>query len=144
MKSLITVLMLAAAPSFASPWAGKLDLSSIPAAAAYQSLTSADQAFGFQKHVWGLEYDGQEMMSLSVQASIVKPTLSAESPRFVAGPVIAVPGSLLDWTLGTTWGQQWLPKAKTGFTAAPDVTRLNDISVRNTFFGFGIAYPVGG
>lgn len=64
--------------------------------------------------------------------------------RFVSGPVFAVPGSDLDWALGTSWGKQWLPKLKTGLTAAPDVTRLKAIGLRNTFFGFGISYPVGG
>jgi hypothetical protein len=144
MKKIALLLIALAAPLHAEmdgKWAW-----STPAIGAWQSLNSADQALGVKEDLWTIHANAQPLCVFGWEFSVTKPMVSSprDPVRFVGGPTFSVPGSLLDWTLGTPWGQQWLPKAKTGLTAAPDLTRLNAIGVKNTFFGFGITYPVGG
>ena len=147
MKKLIAALFvaLAAAVPSRAEVDGKWSFAT-PALGAWQSLKNADQAIGVKEDLWTIHVNGQPLCVFGWQFSVTKPMLSSPNDpvRFVGGPTFLVPGSLLDWTLGTTWGQQWLPKAKAGLTAAPDVMRLNDISINNTFFGLGISYPIGG
>lgn len=143
MKTIALLLIALAAPLHAEV-DGKFAWST-PAVGAWQSLTNADQALGLKEDLWTIHVNHQPLCVFGLEASVTKPAISSpdDPVRFVGGPTLSVPGSLLDWTLGTTWGQQWLPKAKAGLTAAPDVTRLNAIGFKNTFFGFGITYPVG-
>ena len=141
MKKLIAALMLLAAPSFASPWQGKLDTTFVPYAAAYQSFTSATEVLGLEKRVLSVYYNGQEMIKFGVLAGESSGAVGV-APRAVAGPTFAVPGSLLDWSLGTTWGQQWLPKLKTGVIAWYDLARPSQAHWRPDGYGFGIAYPI--
>lgn len=138
------LLIFTPAVAFASPWAGKLDKTIIPYASAYQSFSSAEQALGFEKRIVSLDYNGQEVAKLGVFAG-ASHDLSAvgAAPKAVAGPTFAMPGSLLDWALGTTWGQQWLPKLKTGVNVSWDLVRPSQAHVKPDFIGFGIAYPVG-
>lgn len=144
MKILLVVL-LAMASSARAEVDGKLVLGS-PSLGAWQSLDSADQAIGLKEDILLVHVNGQPLVVFGWQASVEKHMVSSvgDPVRFISGPTLAVPGSLLDWTLGTSWGQKWLPKAKVGLTAAPDVTRLNSIGFKNTFYGFGLTYPVGG
>ncbi len=143
MKNLLAVLFLAlVAPAHASPWAGKLDTSIIPYASAYQSFTDSREALGFEKRIVSLNYNGQEVAKLGVFAGEASGAVGV-GPKAVAGPTFALPGSLLDWALGTTWGQQWLPKLKTGVTASYDLVRPSQAHWKPDFYGFGIAYPVG-
>jgi len=147
MKKLIAALLLAvAAPSFASsPLAGRLDLSSMPSIGAWQSLTSADQAVGVSKRLFHMDYAGQPLVNLSVFAGVSKPMVEPATPvRFLAGDVIQVPGSTLDWALGTDWGSKWLPKLKTGILFAHDLSRLSKTHLFGDFIGIGAAYPIGG
>jgi hypothetical protein len=143
MKKLIAFIALfLAAISHASPWAGKIDTSIIPYASAYQSFTDSRQALGFEKRVVSLNYNGNEVAKLGLfggEASSV-----GTAPKVIGGPTFALPGSLLDWALGTTWGQQWLPKLKTGVTASYDIVRPSQAHLKPDFYGFGIMYPVGG
>ncbi len=143
MKYLALLLALASAPVHASPWAGKLDKTSVPYVSAYQAFTSATQALGVEKRVVSLNYNGQEIAKLGLFAGEASGAVSV-SPRVVGGPTFALPGSLLDWTLGTSWGSLWLPKLKTGVTAGWDLVRPSQMQAKPSFYGFGIAYPVGG
>ena len=146
MKSLIAAaaLVLFSAPSFASPWAGKLDTSLDIYASAYQSFTDARQALGFEKRVISLNYNGQEVAKLGLFAGTTHDLSSlGAAPRAVGGATFAVPGSLLDWALGTKMGAAWLPKLKTGVTASYDLVRPSQAHLHPDFYGFGIAYPVG-
>jgi hypothetical protein len=148
MKTLIAALLLAvAAPSHAgSPLAGRLDLSSPPSVGGWQSLKSADQAFGVSKRLLHLDYKGQSLVNLSVFAGITKPMLTepATPIRFLGGDVVQLPGSDLDWALGTNWGSQWLPKLKTGVLFAHDLSRISKTHLFGEFWGVGAAYPIGG
>lgn len=144
-KKILAAVLLGILPpvvALASPWAGKLDATIIPYASAYQSFTDATEAVGFEKRVVSLNYDGQEVAKLGVFAGVASGAVGV-APKAVAGPTFAVPGSLLDWALGTTWGQQWLPRLKTGVTASYDLVRPSQAHWRPDFYGFGIAYPVG-
>lgn len=128
----------------ASPWAGVVDKTWNPYASAYQSFTDTRQAVGLEKRVVSLEYNGQEMIKLGAFAGATHDAGAlGAAPRAVGGLTLAVPGSLLDWSLGTTWGQQWLPKLKTGVTASYDLVRPSQAHLAPDFYGFGVAYPVG-
>ncbi len=147
MKTLTAALLLIAAPAFASsPLAGRLDLASGPTFGAWQSLTSVDQAVGLSKRVLHLDYAGTPLLNLSVFAGVSKHMLSepAAPVRFLAGDVVQVPGSDLDWALGTNWGAQWLPKLKTGILFAHDLSRLTKTHLFGDFIGIGASYPIGG
>lgn len=124
---------------------GRLDFTTAPALGAWQSLTSVDQAVGLSKRVWHLDKDEQELVRLGIFGGVFKPMFSepAAAPHALGGFTLAVPGSLLDWALGTSWGQAWLPKLKTGLLGAYDLTRPSALHARPSFFGFGLAYPLG-
>lgn len=146
MKILIAaVLMLMANAASAATWAGKLDLTTLPALGAWQSLESPDQAVGFAKRFWYLDRDGQEMIRVGLFGGVSKAMFSdpPAPARPLGGATLAVPGSLLDWALGTSWGAMWLPRLKTGLLGAYDLTRISQLHARPTFFGLGIAYPLG-
>ena len=142
MKNIALLLALAASAQ-ASPWAGKLDTSVVPYASAYQSFTSATQALGLEKRIVSLNYNGQEVAKLGVFTGEASGAVGV-APRVVGGPTFALPGSLLDWALGTSWGSLWLPKLKTGVTAGWDLVRPSQMQAKPSFYGFGVAYPVGG
>lgn len=144
MKTLIAALFLAlVSPCHAtSPWAGRLDTSIIPYASAYQSFTDSREALGFEKRIVSLSYAGNEIAKFGVFVGEASGAIGV-APKAVAGPTFALPGSLLDWALGTTWGAQWLPKLKTGVTASYDLVRPSQAHLKPDFYGFGIAYPVG-
>ncbi len=141
MKYLALLLLVAAPVHAQSQWAGKLDKTGMPYAAAYQSFTSATQALGFEKRIVSLDYKDQEMVKLGVFLGATSSL--GQSPKVVGGPTFAVPGSLLDFALGTTWGQQWLPKLKTGVAVGWDIVRPSQMQAKPSFVGFGISYPVG-
>lgn len=144
MKYLIAALFIALAiPGHASPWSGKLDMTINPYASAYQSFTDARQALGFEKRIVSLNHNGIEVAKLGLFVGATH-DLSAvgAAPKAVGGMTLSVPGSDLDWVLGTTWGQQWLPKLKTGVTASYDLVRPSQAHLNPDFYGFGIAYPV--
>lgn len=146
MKIIITALILATAiPARASiPLAGKLDLSEIPSVGAWQSLTSADQAFGISKSIFHLDYAGQPLVVLSLFAGVTKPIVQPALPvRFLGGDIIQVPGSTLDWALGTSWGKKWLPRLKTGVLFAHDLSRISKTHLFGDFIGIGASYAVG-
>lgn len=127
----------------AGPWAGRLDLKSPPSLAAYQSFTSLSQAFGIQKNIWSL-YKGQyEVARLGVFGGYYKPLLSAVAPRSLGGATLLVPGSVLDWAMGTNYGAQWLPSLKTGILVGYDLTRPKYLSLRPDFAGPGVTYAWG-
>lgn len=150
MKIMLTaaLALLLPAISHASPWAGKLDLNSAPAIGAWQSVTSADEAVGLSKHLWSLNKGDQAVLNLGVFGGVSKPMLAglpdlSVAPTFLAGVTAQVPGSALDWALGTKMGDAWLPKLKTGILLADDLTRPRQLHLRPTFVGVGLAYPLG-
>lgn len=145
-KAMLVIFMTACAVSAraSSPLAGRLDLDSLPSLGAWQSLTSTDQAFGLSKRLFHLDYAGQPLVNVSIFAGASKPALTepATPVRFLAGDVIQVPGSTLDWALGTKWGDAWLPKLKTGVLFAHDLSRLAAAHFAPDFIGVGASYPL--
>ncbi len=147
MKTTIAALFLIVATSAraAIPLAGRLDLDSMPSVGAWQSLTSVDQAVGLSKRVFHADYSGQVLVNVSVFAGVTKPVAEPATPiRFLAGTVIAVPGSTLDWALGTKMGDAWLPRLKTGVLFAHDLSRLAAAHIKPDFIGVGASYAIGG
>lgn len=144
-KILIAVIMALAVQSHSSSLAGKLDMTTLPSIGAWQSLTSVDQAIGVSKRFFHADYNGQVLVNVSIFAGVTKPMLTepATPVRFLAGDVIAVPGSTLDWALGTKFGDAWLPKLKTGVLFAHDLSRLAVAHLKPDFIGVGAAYPFG-
>lgn len=130
-----------AAPTIAGPWTGKLDIAFDPSLGAWQSVRSADEAVGVSKLVWSLAKGGQPLLNVSIFGGAVKSILSApgQSPAAIGGLVAQIPGSALDWALGTQMGATWLPKAKSGLLFACDLTRIGK-PCRTPFIGVGIAY----
>lgn len=145
----LNTLQLAQAASVskmpAGPWAGRLDLKSPPTLAAYQSFTSYDQAFGLQKNVWSLYKGPYEVVRLGVFGGYYKPVFSSpnQSPRSIGGPTVLVPGSVLDWAMGTNYGAAWLPSLKTGILLGYDLTRIKALGIKPDFAGPGITYAWG-
>ncbi len=139
------LLIFTPSVAFASPWAGKLDMTSLPAIGGWQSLKSADQAFGATKRLFHADYNGNVLVNISVFAGVTKPMLTepATPIRFLAGDVIQVPGSTLDWALGTKWGSAWAPKLKTGILFAHDLSRIAKTHLFGEFVGIGASYPLG-
>lgn len=145
MKNLIAamLLLLVAAPSRASgPLAGHLDLKTMPAFGAWQSLQSPDQAFGVSKRLFHLDYSAQTILNVGIFGGVSKPLLSepAATPVALGGLTMAMPGSTLDWALGTSWGDLWAPRLKTGILCAYDLSRPNALKVVPGFVGFGVTY----
>ena len=127
--------------------AGAWDLKTLPNLAAFQSITTAEQEIGFAKPVWHLEASGQALLNLGLFAGAEandagKPVFGRNSMNL--GPTAQVPGSSLDWLLGTKMGSAWLPKLKTGVYAGYDLLAPSSIKLKPNFIGFGIAYPVFG
>lgn len=146
MKALLAGLLLAfAAPSRAAgPLAGKLDLDSLPSVGLWQSVTSVDQAFGVSKRLVHLDYAGQPLVNVSLFFGATKPIVEPATPvRYLAGDVVQVPGSTLDWALGTKMGDAWLPRLKTGVLFAHDLSRLSKTHLFGEFQGVGISYLLG-
>lgn len=146
MKNAILALLLAVSvvcPARAArlSW----DKASLPSLGAWQSLTSADQAFGLSKRVAHLDQDAQPLVNVGIFLGGSKALVSepASSPRLLGGLTVAVPGSLIDWALGTDWGSRWVPPLKTGLLCAYDLTRVRMLKVRPDFIGIGIQYPIG-
>lgn len=145
-KCLIAALFVfAPAAAFSSPLAGKLDLTSLPSIGAWQSVTSADQAVGVSKRFFHADYNGNILVNVSLFAGVTKPMLTepATPIRFLGGDVIQIPGSTLDWALGTKWGDAWAPRLKTGILFAHDLSRLNKTHLFGDFHGIGISYLLG-
>lgn len=125
--------------------AGRFDLTSPPSIGAWQSLTSIDQAIGVSKRLAHLDGAGMPLLNVSVFGGASKPMSEPATPvRWLAGDVIQVPGSMLDWALGTKWGDAWLPKLKTGVLFAHDLSRLKKTHLFGDFIGIGAAWPLGG
>lgn len=147
MKTVLFVLAcLCAGGSAHAQLAGKLDLASMPALGAWQSLKSAEQAIGISKRVWHLDKDEQVMINVGLFGGSSSPLFSEPnaSPRALGGVTLAVPGSILDWALGTSYGDTWLPKLKTGLLCAYDVSRPKSLKAVPDFVGLGIAWPLAG
>lgn len=146
MKSLLIILAVLAVELAGCPAraqiAGKLDLASKPAYGAWQSVESTDQAIGLTKHLWTLSKDAQPLVNVGIFAGASKPMLSepAAPLRPLGGVTVAIPGSLLDYALGTKWGDTWAPRLKTGLLLADDFTRPSQLHLRPTFVGVGITY----
>lgn len=141
MKKLLAALLILAAPCSAQ-LSGKLDTTPDFAIGTWQSVRSADQAFGVAKHVWSLNYGANAVLNVGLFAGAQKPLLSepGTAARPVAGPTFAVPGSTLDWALGTNWGAQWVPDLKTGVLVGYDFSRPKALSIVPGFVGVGAAY----
>lgn len=144
-KLLVVALMAVAGPSFASsPLAGRLDLPSLPAVGVWQSLTDSSQAVGISKRFFHLDYSGQPLVNVSLFAGVTKPMVQPATPvRFLAGDVIQVPGSTLDWALGTNWGDKWAPNLKTGILFAHDLSRIAKTHLFGDFQGIGVQWLFG-
>ena len=129
------------------PLRGKLDFNVPPTLGAWQSFTSADQAVGASEPAWHLEKGGQDLLNLGVAAAIkVHDVNGAGVPvaSFFLGETIQVPGSVIDWALGTKMGDTWVPRLKTGFLVAYDMWHLKEVAQKNgapSFVGGGISYP---
>lgn len=127
-----------------SPLAGRLEFSSPASFGLWQSLTSADQAMGISKRFFHLDYAGQALVNISIFAGVSKPIVEPATPtRFLAGDVIQIPGSTLDWALGTKWGDAWLPPLKTGVLFAHDLSRISTTHLKPDFIGIGATWPFG-
>ena len=138
----VTILAQAQADLPAGKWAGKLDLTKDFALGGWQSLKSADEAYGISKPVWSLLKGGQPILNVGLFAGIDKPLvpLASSSPKFLGGLTVAVPGSTLDWALGTNMGAQWVPALKTGLLCAYDVSRPKALKAVPDFVGIGASY----
>lgn len=142
-------LALAALVCFGSTaraqWAGKLDATSLPSIGAWQSVRSLDQAFGVSKRAFHIDSGAQPVLNVCLFGGVSKPVFSspASTPHALGGLTFAVPGSALDWALGTTWGDMWLPRLKTGVLAAYDLTRVKALHIDPSFIGIGAAWPFG-
>lgn len=130
----------------AASWTGRIDRTSPPSIGGWQSLKSADQAFGVSKRVYYVDTDGQPVLNLGLFAGVSKPLFSepAAAPHALGGVTVAVPGSALDWALGTKWGDAWLPALKTGLLCAYDLTRLKALKAVPDFVGVGASWTFGG
>lgn len=130
----------------ASPLAGRLALDPNPTIGGWQSVRSADQATGISERFFHVDYAGQPLVNVSFFAGVTKPVFTEpqSSVRFLAGDVWQVPGSTLDWTLGTKWGSAWAPKLKVGLLFAHDLSRISKTHLFGEFQGIGLSYPVGG
>ncbi len=117
----------------------------MPSIGAWQSLTSADQALGLSKRVFHIDADAQPLVNMALFGGVSKPMLSepATPARPLGGMTFAVPGSTLDWALGTNWGDKFVPALKTGILAAYDLTRIKQLHINPSFLGIGAAYPFG-
>lgn len=147
MKHLLLVAVLVCLSSNArAQWAGKLDLVSLPTIGAWQSVQSVEQAFGVSKRWFHLDTSGQTVLNVGVFGGVSKPLLSEPSaaPHALGGLTFAVPGSTLDWALGTNWGDMWLPRLKTGLLAAYDLSRFKTLHVVPGFVGIGGQWMFGG
>lgn len=124
---------------------GKLDLASAPSLGAWQSVTSPDQALGVAKNIATLQKDGRELAHLGIFGGGFKPMLSdpGVGPRVIIGLTAGVPGSDLDWLLGTNWGNQWIPALKTGMLFGYDISRPKSLRPMPDFIGLGASYKVG-
>lgn len=146
MRNLILVAALACiAVNARAQWAGKLDMSSPPSFGAWQSVTSAEQAVGLTRRAGHLDYGQHVVTNAGVFIGVSKPALTEPSSpaRPLGGFTFAVPGSTLDWALGTDWGARWAPRLKTGLLFAYDLTRVNALRLRPNFVGVGATYPWG-
>jgi len=145
MKTWCVVLLLLG-PRFAfATVAGHLDFQSKPSYSAWQSVESPDQALGLSKRVFYVVKDQQQMLNVGLFGGAKKNLLdSSKTPKAVGGLTLAIPGSVLDWALGTKMGDAWVPALKTGVLSAYDLTRLKQIHWKPDFIGVGISYPVGG
>ena len=126
-------------------WVGKLDLTRDFAVGGWQSLKSADEAYGVSKRFWSLNKGGQDLLNVGLFAGVNKPLvpLAASPLKFLGGATIAVPGSTLDWALGTNWGAQWVPALKTGVLCAYDLSRPKALKAVPDFVGIGASYLIG-
>ncbi len=145
LRLILGAMIFTPALTFASPLSGKFDLTTLPAIGAWQSVTSADQALGVSKRFFHADYNGNVLVNVSLFAGATKPMLTepATPIRFLAGDVIQVPGSTLDWALGTKWGAAWAPRLKTGILFAHDATRLAKTHLFGEFQGIGVSYLLG-
>lgn len=117
---------------------GHLDLALDFAISAYQSVTEPDEVAGIGKRIFYVNKDAQEIVSLGAFGGIRR-----SDNHGVAGPTGQVPGSLLDFLLGTKMGDAWLPRLKTGMFFGWDITRPRDLKVRPDFIGVGVNWPMG-
>jgi hypothetical protein len=142
----LALVQAAAASIPAGKWAGKADLALNVSLGTWQSLKSTDQAFGISKRFFHLDKGGQTLVNVGLFAGVQKPIFTAPSstPRVLGGDIIGVPGSTLDWALGTKWGDAWAPRLKTGVLFAHDLTRLAKTHLFGDFIGIGASYLIGG
>ncbi len=124
------------------PWAGKLNKKFDPSPAAYQSATSLKQAIGLEKSVWSLYKGYAEIVRVGVFAGVYKPffTTPNVTPSILGGGTLFVPGSALDWAMGTNLGATWIPRLKTGWLLSWDVTHPKTMHAKPDFTGPGISY----
>lgn len=142
---LLTVALVCLGASARAQLAGRVDTTTLPSIGLWQSVTSADQAVGVSKRLLHLDYAAQPLVNVSLFAGATKPMLSepATPMRWLAGDVIAVPGSTLDWALGTKMGDQWVPNLKTGVLFAHDLSRIAKTHLFGDFIGVGAAWAFG-
>jgi hypothetical protein len=103
--------------------------------AAYQSVTAVDESIGVHEGIWRVDYDTQTLVDLGAFAGGTR-----QDEKIIAGPTAKVPGSLLDWTLGTSWGKAWLPNLKAGMLFGWDLTRPAALKIKPNFIGVGVAF----
>lgn len=134
-----------AEPLPAGPWAGKLRLHELPSVAVAQSLLTADQAIGVHKDLWSLYKGPYEILRVGGFAGLYKPLLTkqSEGPHELVGATMLVPGSALDWAMGTKYGDEWLPALKSGLLCGYDATHPKTIRLRPDFVGALLEYKLG-
>lgn len=127
------------------PWAGKSQLWSLPSVALAQSFTTTDQAVGIHKDLWSLYKGGYEVVRVGAFGGFYKPifTSNGKGPRSLAGATVLVPGSALDWAMGTNYGEKWLPALKSGILVAYDASRPKALGWSPDFVGALLSYKLG-
>lgn len=128
-------------PSVCGAVSGKFDLLSLPQPSAYQSFISPQQVVGLEKSLYFVYISSQELCHVGLDVGmLVNDQIPKGAP--LGGPTLHVPGSLLDWALGTQMGAAWLPKLKAGVFAGYDLFHPTNIKAKPNFSGFGVTYPV--
>lgn len=125
-------------------WAGKLDFKTL-SPGFYQSLYNSDSAYGVGLKAWHLDKGDKEVLNTGLFLGIHRQgaVLAGAPIKDFGGATFAIPGSALDWALGTNMGATWVPRLKTGIMAGYDLFRPRNLHARPDFVGFGIHYPVG-
>lgn len=123
-------------------WAGKLDFKTLTPGA-YASVYNTDSVEGVGLRAWHLDKGTQDILNVGLFVGIHRYGVLGTPTKGIGGGTFQIPGSLLDFALGTKMGDMWVPKLKTGIFGGWDFVRPKDLKARPDFIGFGAGYPFG-